>query len=83
MIYIYMVYILGDSAFHMYLILKGTFAYVARPERPSKSPRANELWPYQLFSHNSYFGNGELALQGGMKQPGALQYIVMRQETMI
>ena len=35
----------GDSAFHMYLILKGTFAYVARPERPSKSPRANAPQP--------------------------------------
>lgn len=29
---------------------------------------AQELWPYQLFSHNSYFGNSELALQGGHKQ---------------
>jgi len=65
----------GDSAFHMYLVLSGTFAFVARPERPSKSPRANvpwllaverfhlgglmdgasaqEMWPYQLFSHRS------------------------------
>eukprot|EP00435_Cladocopium_sp_Y103_P055925 s912_g18.t1 len=61
-----LLYQAGDSAFHMYLVLSGTFAFVARPERPSKSPRANEMWPYQLFSHRSYFGNFEL--HGGLKQ---------------
>eukprot|EP00913_Durusdinium_trenchii_P032748 g30656.t1 len=62
----HLLYHAGDSAFHMFLVLSGTFAFVARPERPSKSPRANEMWPYQLFSHNSYFGNFEL--HGGVKQ---------------
>lgn len=38
----------GDAAFHMYLVLSGTFAFVARPERPSKSPRAN------VAQHHSY-----------------------------
>lgn len=61
-----LLYQAGDSAFHMYLVLSGTFAFVARPERPSKSPRANEMWPYQLFSHRSYFGNFELHC--GLKQ---------------
>jgi len=61
-----LLYQAGDAAFHMYLVLSGTFAFVARPERPSKSPRANEMWPYQLFSHKSYFGNFEL--HGGVKQ---------------
>ncbi|CAE7562099.1 KCNH6, partial [Symbiodinium microadriaticum] len=50
----------GDAACHLYLVLSGTFAFVARPERQSKSPRANDMWPYQLFSHASYFGNYEL-----------------------
>jgi len=56
----------GDAAFHMYLVLSGTFAFVARPERATKSPRASEMWPYQLFSHSSYFGNFEL--HSGLKQ---------------
>ncbi|CAJ1434066.1 unnamed protein product [Effrenium voratum] len=80
-----------DAAFHMYLVLSGTFAFVARPERATKSPRASaarrardasrgegrdphkktaelrwEMWPYQLFSHSSYFGNFEL--HSGLKQ---------------
>lgn len=50
----------GDAASHLYLVLSGTFAFVARPERHSKSPKANDMWPYQLFSHASYFGNYEL-----------------------
>ena len=34
----------GDAAYHLYLIIHGTFAFVARPERHTKSPKANATW---------------------------------------
>ena len=55
----------GDAAFHMYLVLSGTFAFVARPERPSKSPRAN------VAQHHSYLYLLELTevLSGCLQDP--------------
>ena len=105
----------------MYLVLSGTFAFVARPERPSKSPRANvaqhhsylylleltevllflvfrgcqdafkileksfdapaqEMWPYQLFSHKSplpYYRESVpfVFLQGSLKSVNGLAVV--------
>lgn len=65
------VYQTGEAAFHLFLVLTGTFAFVDRPSRDSSNANARpstgsnakartELWPYQFFCHNSYFGDFEL-----------------------
>eukprot|EP00439_Symbiodinium_sp_Y106_P024059 s4800_g2.t3 len=63
------VYQKGDPAFHMYLILRGTFAFVATPVRDHHKRKSQRLSrgdgifsPYQLFSFHTYFGDLEFSL---------------------
>lgn len=68
------VYEVSDYPFNMFLVLHGTFAYVAHPsgqgggaEAAARCPggvleseEGPELFPFQLFSHGAYFGDVEM-----------------------
>mmetsp|Transcript_40847 Transcript_40847/g.94784 ORF Transcript_40847/g.94784 Transcript_40847/m.94784 type:complete len:697 (-) Transcript_40847:108-2198(-) len=71
------VYQKGDPALHMYLVLRGTFAFVATPvrdhHRPRKSQRAHRDFtqtPYQLFSFHTHFGDLELQSEFTLHRSG-------------
>ncbi|OLQ09279.1 Potassium voltage-gated channel subfamily H member 2 [Symbiodinium microadriaticum] len=74
------VYQKGDPAFHMYLILRGTFAFVATPVRDHHKRKSQRLSrgdgvfsPYQLFSFHTYFGDLELQSEITLHRPGTVR----------
>ncbi|CAE7438406.1 KCNH2 [Symbiodinium natans] len=75
------VYQKGDPAFHMYLILRGTFAFVAAPVRDHHKRRSQRgsrhsdgiQSPYQLFSFHAYFGDLELQSEYTLHRPGTVR----------
>lgn len=73
-------YSLSDYPANLFLVLSGTFAYVAEPTNEGGQRRVVKLhmhqraltstlrvgpplFPYQLFSAGTYFGDGELLIQ--------------------